>query len=129
MTAKYELWLTDDAGLRIADSRGRSCLKSFISLSASRAINQIGNFVLELPKTFDASLLSPDRMVQVWRAPTGGRLALWRVYFILAGFSEHAAVMRALLFMAQIPTIYYAVASWPLTLAAPRPQKPTVPTI
>jgi hypothetical protein len=79
--AKYELWLTTDTGQRIADSQGRSYLKSFISFSATRAVNQIGKIVLKLPPSFDDSLLAPDRMVQVWRAPTGGRLGLWQVYF------------------------------------------------
>lgn len=80
--SKIELWLTDDAGRRIADSKGRTILKSFLSLSATRAVNEIGQFTLHLPPSFDESLLAPDRMVQVWRRPTGGRLGLWRVYFI-----------------------------------------------
>jgi hypothetical protein len=80
--ARYELWLTDDTGLRITDQRGRSYLKSFLSLTASRAVNQIGKFSLEVPANFDDNLLKPDNMIQVWRAPTGGRLGLWRVYFI-----------------------------------------------
>lgn len=79
---KYELWLTDDSGQRIADSQGRSFLKSFVSLTATRSINQIGSFTLNLPASFDESLLAVDRMVQVWRRPTGGQLGLWRIYFI-----------------------------------------------
>jgi hypothetical protein len=80
--ARYELWLTDDTGLRITDRRGRSYLKSFLNLTASRAVNAIGRFTLEVPAGFDDNLLKPDRMIQVWRAPTGGRLGLWRVYFL-----------------------------------------------
>lgn len=80
--SRYELWLTNDAGQRIADSKGRTILKSFLSLTATRAVNEIGQFNLHLPPSFDESLLAPDRMVQVWRRPTGGRLGLWRVYFI-----------------------------------------------
>lgn len=80
--AYYELWLTDDTGLRIADSRGRSPLQPFLHLTAARAVNNIGEFTLAMPATFDDSLLAPDRMVQVWRAPTGGRLGLWRVYLL-----------------------------------------------
>lgn len=79
---RYELWLTDDSGQRIADSQGRSFLKSFVSLSATRSINQIGSFTLNLLPSFDESLLAVDRMVQVWRRPTGGQLGLWRIYFI-----------------------------------------------
>jgi hypothetical protein len=80
--ARYELWLTDDRGLRITDQRGRSYLTSFLSLTASRAVNTIGRFTLAVPATFDDNLLKPDRMIQVWRAPTGGRLGLWRTYFV-----------------------------------------------
>lgn len=80
--ARFELWLTDDSGNRIADSQGRSFLKSFVSLTATRSVNQIGSFSLSLPASFDESLLAVDRMVQVWRKPTGGQLGLWRIYFI-----------------------------------------------
>lgn len=80
--AEYECWLTDDDGRAIADSSGRSYLKEFLYLSATQAVNQIGSFTMKLPSTFDKSLLAVDRMVQVWRKPTGGRLGLWRVHFI-----------------------------------------------
>jgi hypothetical protein len=80
--ARYELWLTDDSGQRIADSNGKTFLKSFLSLTATRSLNQVGQFTLSLPPSFDESLLAVDRMVQVWRRPTGGQLGLWRIYFI-----------------------------------------------
>lgn len=80
--AEYECEITDDSGVPIADSQGRSYLKEFLSLSATRVTNQIGSFEMYLPATFDKSLLKVDRMVQVWRKPTGGRKGLWRVYFI-----------------------------------------------
>jgi hypothetical protein len=73
---RYELWLTDDSGHRIRS------LEDFLSLSATRVVNGIGQFNLRLPASFDESLLRADRMVQVWRKPGGGRLSLWRVYFI-----------------------------------------------
>ncbi len=72
----YELWLTDDFGNRIAQ------LQAFLSLEASQVVNQIGFFNLTMPQSFDINLIQPDRMVQLWRAPRGGRLTLWRVYFI-----------------------------------------------
>ena len=53
-----------------------------MALTASRAVNEIGKFTLHVPASFDESLLRSDRMVQVWRRPIGGRLGLWRVYFI-----------------------------------------------
>ena len=37
-----------------------------------------------MPVSFDPELVTPDRdrMVQIWRQPSGGRLGLWRVYFV-----------------------------------------------
>lgn len=74
--ANYELWLTNDSGARIAQ------LTTFLNLSASRTIGKVGWFSLYLPKTFNIDLIRPDRMVQIWRAPIGGQLKLWQVYFI-----------------------------------------------
>lgn len=79
-----ECELTDDRGRPIADSQGRSYLKEFLSLTATRALNQIGNLSLYVPASFDQALLRPDRMIQLWRRPTGGRRGLWRVFFIRA---------------------------------------------
>jgi hypothetical protein len=77
----HELWLTDDKGTRITDNDGRTII-SQLSFSATKAVNSISPLVVELPPSFDDSLLVPDRMIQVWRAPTGGKLGLWQVYFI-----------------------------------------------
>jgi hypothetical protein len=93
--SSYELWLTDDKGSRITDKRKRTVLDNILWLSATRTVNGIGSFTLQLPPSFDTSLIKPDRMVQVWRAPEGGRLGLWRVYFVrrwryeTMGSSEH----------------------------------------
>ena len=80
----YELWLTNDQGLRI------TTLDAALWWQASRQVNRIGHFQMGLPATFDETLLKPDNMVQLWRAPAGGRLSLWRVYFIRAWRLEHA---------------------------------------
>jgi hypothetical protein len=72
----YEIWLTDDFGVRLAQ------ITTFSSLAATRTVNAIGWLDLVLPPSFDTSLIKPDRMIQVWRAPRGGVLSLWRVYFI-----------------------------------------------
>lgn len=82
MAGSYELWLTDDEGVRLADADGHTFLDGFLELRASRIVNGIGHFSLLLPPTFNNNLLRPDNMVQVWRAPEGGRRTLWRVYFI-----------------------------------------------
>jgi hypothetical protein len=76
MAGTYELWLTTDTGLRIA------ALDYTLGFTALRVVDGCGWFGLALPSTFDVSLIQPDRMVQVWRAPQGGRLSLWRPYFI-----------------------------------------------
>jgi len=76
MAGSYEVWLTDDAGVRIEQ------LDDFLWLSATRHISNIAPFSMGLPDTFDTSLLAPDRMVQVWRAPEGARIGHWQTYFI-----------------------------------------------
>ena len=72
----YELWLTDDYGTRLAQ------VTSLTTLTASRVVNGIGWFEMVVPSNFDTNLIAPDNMVQLWRAPAGSRLTLWRVYFI-----------------------------------------------
>lgn len=72
----YELWLTDDFGQPLAQ------LTTFLTLEASRVVNQIGFFNLTMPLSFNPALIQADRMVQLWRAPRGGRKVLWRVYFV-----------------------------------------------
>ena len=76
MAGTYELWYTDDHGVRIAQ------LDYSLGFSASILANGIGRLSMQLPPTFDTSLLVKDRMIQVWRAPAGGRLSLWRPYFL-----------------------------------------------
>ena len=74
--ANHELWLTDDKGGRIA------LLDDFISFEGTIAVNTVGQCKLYLPSTFDTSLLRIDRMLQLWRAPKGGTLKLWRPFLI-----------------------------------------------
>ena len=76
MNPNYELWLTDDHGLRIA------LLDNMLALTCSRVTNAIGWCAIDLPTDFDTSLVAPDRMLQVWRQPSGGALSLWRTYFL-----------------------------------------------
>lgn len=74
--ANYEIWLTDDFGARLAP------LDNFITLEASKLVNRIASFTMRVPLSFDENLIAPDRMIQVWREPTGGKLKLWNVYFL-----------------------------------------------
>src|SRR5574341_305456 len=76
MAGQYEIWLTSDAGVRLAP------LSTILSLEASRVANKIGACNLRVPLSFDQSLLSPDRLIQIWRQPEGGKLGLWRVYLL-----------------------------------------------
>lgn len=82
MPGIYEIWLTDDKGTRLANSRGETLLTNFLYLQATCVVSNIGSFTLRLPINFDTSLAKIDNMIQVWRAPQASRLSLWRVYFI-----------------------------------------------
>jgi len=74
--AQHELWLTNDRGERIA------LLDDFTYFQGTKASNRVGQCRLYLPSTFDTSLLRIDSMIQLWRAPKGGRLSLWRPFLI-----------------------------------------------
>jgi hypothetical protein len=76
MSGTYELWLTSDTGLRLAQ------LDIALGLTASRADDKIAWFSLNVPNSFNINLIKPDNMLQVWRAPLGGRLGLWQTYFL-----------------------------------------------
>ncbi len=77
MGANYEVWLSDQNGVRLA------LLQGWESLQWTRVENGVGQFALEFPREkFDRDLLwGVDRRVEVWRQPEGGTLQLLRVYF------------------------------------------------
>lgn len=72
----YEIWLTNDYGLRLAQ------IDNFLNLEASKVVNRIAFFGMSLPLSFDIDFIKPDNMIQIWRQPPGSRLFLWNVYFI-----------------------------------------------
>src|SRR6185503_18971803 len=76
MTANHELWLTTDTGTRIAQ------LTTGTTFQGSRVVNGIGWFAMNMPLSFDINLIQPDRMIQLWRQPSGGVMSLWNVYFL-----------------------------------------------
>lgn len=80
--SSYELHLTDDNGVRITDELGTSVITKALWLQYTLLTNDVGTLRIGLPTSFDTSLIQPDNMIQVWRAPEGGRLALIRPYFI-----------------------------------------------
>lgn len=74
--ANYEFWLTTEGGTR------HTLLDNHLGCTFSRVANEVGWLSMRLPESFDTDLIKLDRMIQVWRAPTGGRLSLYRTYFI-----------------------------------------------
>ena len=72
----YELWLTTDTGVRIAQ------LTTGTMFQGSRVANGIGWLAMSMPLSFDINLIRPDRMIQLWRQPSGGAMSLWNVYFL-----------------------------------------------
>jgi len=78
--AEYTLGLTTDTGARI----GGGALNANLGFYAVQAINKAAPLRIVLPPSFDTSLIKADRMVPVWRTPTGGHQYLYGVYIILA---------------------------------------------
>jgi hypothetical protein len=74
--ASYEFWFTTENGTR------HTLLDSHLGCTFTRVANEVGWLSMRLPESFDTDLIKLDRMVQVWRAPTGGRLSLYRTYFV-----------------------------------------------
>jgi hypothetical protein len=80
----YNIYLTNDAGVRIPTSADGTLasLNTILSMEATRDANRVGTLHLRVPATFNPDLLQRDCGVQIWRAPRGGRMSLWRPYFI-----------------------------------------------
>jgi hypothetical protein len=76
MAGSYEIWLTDDHGLRLA------LLDYTLPFNATRDTGVIAHCTVNVPATFDESLIQLDYGIQIWRAPPGGRMSLWRPYFL-----------------------------------------------
>ena len=66
--AEYQIWLTDDAGVRI------KLLKGYAFCTYSRASQGYGTFHIGIPiNLFDVDpLFIPDRRVEIWRSPAPG---------------------------------------------------------
>lgn len=76
MAGTYEVWLTNDYGVRIAP------LDDILQLEASHEPGKIGSFRGVFRTALPIEYIQPDYMVQIWRAPEGGRPFMWRPYFI-----------------------------------------------
>ena len=86
---EYEVWFTTDEGVRLLPLQPTY-------FNAARQVNRVGYFTMGLPITFDISMLKRDYMIQVWRQPSGGRLGLWRVYFLRGWRMEHVGSQERL---------------------------------
>jgi len=82
MSARYEIWLCNPDGTRIADLMGETLLERTLSFTATRIANDIGTLTIEVPETFDRALLRRDLIIQVWRAGDAASLSLFRPYFL-----------------------------------------------
>lgn len=76
MGANYEVWLDDPIGTRL-----KLC-DQFEKLEYTRVVNGIGTCVLTVGKEFDHTLFRVDGLIEVWRQPEGGALALENSFFI-----------------------------------------------
>lgn len=77
MAAKYEIWLCNDQGARIADIWGHTMLERMQTFTATRIANAVGGFTAMVPIGFDQTLLRRDMLIQVWRDSK-----LFRPYFL-----------------------------------------------
>jgi len=76
MAGTYEIYLTDDRGLRLA------LLDYALPFSTTRDTNAIAHCTVNVPASFDENLIRLDYGLQIWRKPPSGVMSLWRPYFL-----------------------------------------------
>jgi len=81
MIGNYELWLDHWDGTRLA------YLDSWLNLEYTRALHNVGALSLQMPSSFDDSLLKLDYKIEVWRALPGQSKRLENVY-LLRGWKQ-----------------------------------------
>jgi hypothetical protein len=64
--AEYSVWLCSQTGVRVQE------ITQFIALDYARSTNAPGEFTLDMPHTFDISLLKEDSQLEIWRTPPDG---------------------------------------------------------
>jgi hypothetical protein len=74
---RHKFILTTDTGAQLADLGKYTDQAMFARVTGERA-----PFRMVLKPTIPWDWVKADNMVQFWRAPAGGRLSLWRTYFI-----------------------------------------------
>ena len=67
----YEIWLCHTSGHRIAQISNEA-----ISLQYAKKVNGTGWMNLTMPGEWNLSALRPDRQIQIWRTPQGGKQGL-----------------------------------------------------
>lgn len=73
---RFELYLTTDAGQRIAE------LSTGLGVSGSKIANGVGSFQYNAPRSFNRNLVRPDQLFQIWYEPDGGALELFNTYLL-----------------------------------------------
>lgn len=76
MRARWEVWTSSARGNRLKLGGGIG------KFGIGRICNNIGEWYIDLPSSFDMSLVPLDNMVEFWRAPEDGPLSLFSVGFV-----------------------------------------------
>lgn len=86
MQTQYQVYLHRDDGQRIAT------IDRYFTLSFTRALNNFGAFSIDLPRSFDPSILKNDQRISIWRKPPNG--AMYREFYGLIRIPQTAGVQR-----------------------------------
>jgi hypothetical protein len=68
----YQIYLCNAKGMRLMLFNE----KNIISLKLARSLNAVGVLEIELPATFDFSIIQPDAMIEMYRTALGGSTEL-----------------------------------------------------
>lgn len=77
---EYEIWLSHWNGTRL------TYLDSWLKIDYTRALHNVGVITIDLPSSFDDSLLQVDYKIEIWRALPGASKRLENVYLIRGWF-------------------------------------------
>jgi hypothetical protein len=75
MAGRYEFYLCNTEGYQETPL-------NFTEWTASKVQRGIGKFYGTLSSSFDVRRLQRDKLIQMWRAPSGGVPGLWQVFFL-----------------------------------------------
>ena len=86
MQTQYQIGLHRDDGARI------KTLDRFFELSWTRTLNNFGAFHIDLPRSFDSSIIKNDQRVSIWRKPPNG--AMYREFYGMIRIPETSGIQR-----------------------------------